>query len=178
MAGRWRVMTSVQAAGSDTASEAEFVLHVILGLMWICGWFGSRDTSQRAASSVHQAVLRIEKMWKTLKAAIMQEITAAEITMLDVGPGFVYNVATMDDMYMDTSSDATANQDNCRQQTLCPVGVGLQRDVSKRCEDGTMQIHREVILKPKVALASVLLNRESFPDTEDKMVLSTKGGKD
>ena len=98
-------MTSVPA-GSDTPSETEFVFHIIF---WNCGWFGSQDTSQRAKLSVHQAVLRIEKMWKTLKAVIMQKITAAEITMLDVGNGFNYN---MDDMYMDTSSDATANLDN------------------------------------------------------------------
>ena len=170
--------TSVQMKDSDAPSQARIVFYVILSLMWICGGFESEDTSQRANLSIKQAVLRVEKLWKTLKVAIMQEITAAEITMVNVDAGSDYDMATMDDMYVDTNVDATANPDDCRQQILCPVGVGLQRDVSKRSKDGTMQIHREIILKPKIALASVLppANGEPFPDTQpETMVL---GGKD
>jgi hypothetical protein len=65
-----------------------------------------------------------------------------------------YDAATMDDMYIDASSDVSTNPDNHeRQHKLCSVGgVGLQRDTSKRCKDGTMQINGEVILKPKIAV--------------------------
>ena len=160
----------------DAPSNAIHVYNDILGLMLICGWFGSQDISKSAKLSVKHAVLRVEKMWKTLKVAIMQEITAAEITMLAIGPGTDYNAATMDDMYIDASSDVTTNPDNHEQHILCPVGVGLQRDVSKRCEDGTMEINGEVILKPKIALASVLLKGESSSDTQ--MELSEMNGKD
>ena len=159
-------MTSVQTMNSDAPSKANFVFHIILGLMLICGGFGSQDTSQRAKVSVEQAVLRVEKMWKTLKAATMQEITAAEITMIAIGPGSGYNADKMDDMYLDASSDVITNLDNHEQHILCQVGVGLRRDVSKRSKDGTMQVNGEVILKPKIALASVLLKGEPSPDTQ------------
>ena len=171
-------MTSVQTWNSDTPSEARYVFKVILGLMWTCGWFGSRDTSQRAEQSIQQAVLRVEKMWKILKVAIMQEITAAEITMPGVDAGSKYNAATMDDMYMDASSDVITNPNSHEQQILCPVGVGLQRAVSKRCKDGTIQVIREVILKPKIALASVLIKGEPSRDTQKEMIASAMNGKD
>jgi hypothetical protein len=158
-------MTSTQTMSLDTPSQAGYVFHVISGLMAICGGFGSQDTSQRAKASVQQAVFRVEKMWKTLKVAIMQEITAAEITMLYIGAGTDYNTATMDDMYIDASSDMITNPEN-HEPILCSVGVGLQRYVSKRCKDGTIQIDGEVILKPKIALASVLLKGEPFLDTQ------------
>jgi hypothetical protein len=107
----------------------------------------------------------------------MQEITAAEITTLYIVAGSEYNAATMDDMYIDASSDVTTNHE--QQHILCPVGVGLQRDVSKRCKDGTMQINGEVILKPKIALASVLLKGEPSLDTQNlKEMLSATDGKD
>jgi hypothetical protein len=162
-------MTSAQTMSLDTPSQSNHVFHVILGLMVICGGFGSQDTSQRAKASVQQAVFQVEKMWKTLKAAIMQEITAADITMVAIDPGTDYNTATMDDMYIDASSDAITNSDK---HIFCSVGVGLQRHVSKRCKDGTIQINGEVILKPKIALASVLLKGEPFLDTQ--MVLDGK----
>ena len=171
-------MTSVQTMNSDTPSNASFVFNVIWGLMWICGGFGSQDTSQRAKLSVEQAVLRVEKMWKTLKVAIMQEITAAEITILAIRAGSNYNAVTMDDMYIDASSDVTTNPDNHKHRILCPVGVGLRREVSKRCKDGTMQINGEVILKPKIALASVLLKGEPSLDTQREMMLSATDEKD
>lgn len=167
-------MTSVQTMNSDTPTHAEFVLEVILGLMHICGWFKS-DTSQRATLAVQQAVFRVERMWKILKAAIMQEITAAEITIFNIAAGYGYNTAEMDDMYTDTSGDVTTNLDNGGQQILCTVGVGLQRGVSKRSENGTMEIHREVILKPKVALTSVLLSGESLDRQTDVMLSATDG---
>ena len=160
-------MTSVQTMNSDdTPSNAGYVVHVILSLMLICGGFASQDASQMAKVSVTQAVSRVEKLWKTLKTAIMQEITAAEITMIAITPGSDYNAAEMDDMYTDASCDEiTKNPDNHEQHILCSVGVGLQRDESKQCKDGTMQINREVILKPKIALPSVLLKVEPSPDT-------------
>ena len=170
-------MTSMQMMKSDTPSSAGFVSKVILGLMWICGGFRSQDTLQRAKLSVEQAVLRVEKMWKTLKVAIRQEITAAEIIMLAINPGSNYNAATMEDMYIDASSDVTTNPDSHEQHILCPVGVGLRRDVSKRCEDGTIQINGELILKPKIALASVLPKGEPSPDTQREMI-PARGGKD
>lgn len=165
-------MTSTQTMSSDTPSGADYVLQLISVLMVICGGFLSQDTSQRAKVSVQQAVLRVEKMWKTLKVAIKQGITTADITMVAINAGSDYNVATMDDMYIDTGSDVMTNPDNHEQHILCSVGVGLQRHVSKRCEDGTMQINGEVILKPKIALASVLLKEELSPDT--KMMLDGK----
>ncbi|KAF8802604.1 hypothetical protein BYT27DRAFT_7172654 [Phlegmacium glaucopus] len=171
VAGRWRVMTSAQTMNLDSPSQAGFVYHIILGLMCICGWFRS-DISQRVTLSIEEAVLRVERMWKTLKVAIMQEVTAAEIIIVYVGTGGNYDAANMDDMYMDTSGDAVMNQDNCEKLVLCTIGVGLNRGVSKRSENGTMQIHREVILKPKVALTSALL------DTQADIVLSATDGKD
>lgn len=163
-------MTSVHTMNTDATSQAGYVCHVILCLMCLCGWFRS-DISQRATLSVQEAVLRVERMWKTLKAAIMQEVTAAEITIVYPGAGVDYNAAKMDDMYMNTSSNATTNPDNCGQRVLCTIGVGLQREVSKRSENGTMKIHRELMLKPKVALASALL------DTQADLVLSATDGK-
>ena len=156
----------------DTPSQAEYVSNVILSLMLICGWFESQDIARRAKVSVQQAVMRIEKMWKALKVAIMQEITTAEITTIAVGPGSDYNAAKMDDMYIDASSDVMTNPDDghdSEQHILCPVGVGLQREVSKRCKDGTMQINGEVILKPKIALASVLLKGEPSSDMQMRL---------
>ena len=160
---------------SDAPSKAHYIFNLILALMRICGWFGSQETSQRARSSVEQAVSRVEKMWKTLKVAIMQEITAAEITMLAISAESEYNAVTMDDMYIDASSDVSGTLDNHGQRVLCQVGVGLQREVSKRCKDGTMQINGEVILKPKIALASVLLPVKGEPSPETQMM---PGGKD
>ena len=157
----------------DAPSNAVKVYNNILGLLWICGGFGSQDTTQRAKASVQQAVFRIEKMWKTLKTAVMQEITTADITMVAIGPEIKYNAAEMDDMYMDASSDVT-NPENHEQHILCSVGVGLQRDVSKRSKDGTMQINGEMILKPKIALASVLLKEEPSSSSDTQMMLDGK----
>ena len=152
---------------SDTPSNASHIYFIILSLMSICGGFVSQDAKQRAKLSAQQTVLRVEKIWETLKTAIMQEITATEITMISIGPGSDYNSAKMDDIYTDSSSDEiTMNPDNHEQQILCSVGVGLRRDESKQCKDGTMQINGEVILKPKIALPSVLLKVGPSPDTQ------------
>ena len=163
----------------DTPTNASHVYYVILSLMSICGGFASEDAKQRAKLSVQQAVLRVEEIWKTLKIAIMQEITTAEISMIAIGPGSDYNAAIMDDMYTDASSDEiTKNPDNHEQHILCSVGVGLQRKVSKRSQDGTIQINGEVILKPKIALPSVLLKVEPSPDTQMMDTQMMVDGKD
>lgn len=152
-------MTSVQTMNSSTPSRAKFVGSVILALMSICGWFKSQDTSRKATLDVEKCVLRVETMWKALKVVIKQEITAAEISVFGIDRSCKYDAATMDDAYMDTRSDGTTNPDKW---VLCTVGVGLRRDVSKRSENGKIEIYREVILKPKVALHSVLLGGSGY----------------
>ncbi|PPQ86016.1 hypothetical protein CVT25_001644 [Psilocybe cyanescens] len=60
----------------------------------------------------------------------------------------------MDNSYSDGVSDSVECDDGKRSHALCTVGMGLRKSVRNKGEP--LDSHMNVLLKPKVALSSVL----------------------
>jgi len=103
-------------------------------------------------------VERIEKMWSQLKKATKEGITNTDMEVFKIDPGLTFG-ENMEDVY-DEALGKTKNGEperRRREKILCTVGIGL-RKTSVKHEDGRAPlVQHDVLIKAKVALASVLL---------------------
>ena len=105
-------------------------------------------------------VERIERMWSQLKKAAMEGITNTDMEVFIVSAGSDFG-EIMEDMYDDVLGNTKSRnlEKRRREKILCSVGVGLRKSSVKH-EDGKAQVQQDILIKPKVALASVLLAAE------------------
>jgi hypothetical protein len=93
-----------------------------------------------------------------LKKATKEGITNTDMEVFNIEPGSTFG-ENMEDVY-DEALGKTKNGEPERRRrgkTLCTVGIGLRKSLVKHGESGEPLIQRDVLIKPKVALASVLL---------------------
>lgn len=161
IAGRWRAITCAQTRILSNETQRNQVIDTLLGLMCLCGWSISGPESQKIVVSLQQMVERIEKMWIQLKRATKEGITNTdmEVFIFDAEKPFGEG---MEDMYADALGRKLVEdvKGRRREKTLCTVAIGLRKTSVKRIEEGKPSIQGDVLIKPKVALASVLLEGE------------------
>ena len=106
-------------------------------------------------------VERIEKMWIQLKRATKEGITNTDMEVFTFDAGELFEEG-MEDMYADALGRKPVEdvKRRRRERTLCTVAIGLRKTSVKRIEGGEPTIQADVLIKPKVALASVLLEGE------------------
>ncbi|KAF8959253.1 hypothetical protein BDZ97DRAFT_1667426 [Flammula alnicola] len=157
IAGRWRAITSAQMSSFDTQAPASFAVDMLLSLLCLCGWSMTSQQSKKAVLSVQQMVFTIEKMWVQLKKATKEGITTADMEVFVIPTGSLFGEG-MEDTYADNSSGVVVDSGGQGKRILCTVGMGLRRTTIKRVEGGPSANKYEVLLKPKVALGSVLVD--------------------
>ena len=161
IAGRWRAITCTQTRILAGETRRNHVIDTLLGLMCLCGWSISGPDSQKVVISLQQMVERIEKMWIQLKRATKEGITNTDMEVFTFDAGELFEEG-MEDMYADALGRKPVEdvKRRRRERTLCTVAIGLRKTSVKRIEGGEPTIQADVLIKPKVALASVLLEGE------------------
>jgi glutamyl/glutaminyl-tRNA synthetase len=134
------------------------IIDMLLSLMCLCGWSISNQQSRKAVLSLKQKVESVERVWSQLKKATKENITNTDIEVFNVEPGSTFG-EHVEDVYDDTLGKTQNGEPErrCREKILCTVGIGLRKSLVKHEGGGAPLVQREVLIKPKVALASVLL---------------------
>jgi len=161
IAGRWRAITCAQTRILASETRRNHVIDTLLGLMCLCGWSISGPDSQKVVVSLQQMVERVEKMWIQLKRATKEGITNTDMEVFTFDAGEAFEEG-MEDMYADALGRKPVEdvKRRRRERTLCTVAIGLRKTSVKRVDGGKPTIQADVLIKPKVALASVLLEGE------------------
>ncbi|KDR69800.1 hypothetical protein GALMADRAFT_214887 [Galerina marginata CBS 339.88] len=155
VSGRWRAITSAQLRSSP--SDMGPVLDIIVTLLYLCGWSASSDDAKKSISTMQNKLQGLEKLQIQLKTATKEEITTADMEIYIHPPGDPFE-DHMEDTYAENVGDPIGGKDR---QLLCSVGMGLRKAVTKRSDSGQLKEQVDVLLKAKVALASVLLDTTS-----------------
>ncbi|KIM36861.1 hypothetical protein M413DRAFT_31264 [Hebeloma cylindrosporum] len=161
IAGRWRAITCAQTRTLSNVVQQNRVMDTLLGLMCLCEWSTSGPESQKVAGSLRQMIARIEDMCIRLKRATKEGITNTDMEVFIVEAGKQFD-ESMEDMYADALGKKPVEnvERRRREKTLCTVSMGLRKTSAKRIEGQKPSIQTDVLIKPKVALASVLLDGE------------------
>ncbi|KAF9473070.1 hypothetical protein BDN70DRAFT_900059 [Pholiota conissans] len=155
VAGRWRALTNAQLNSLKDDYPPNVVVDILLNMLFFCGWSASSDKAKKAMLLMQQMVFNIEKMANQIKVATKEGITTADLDVFVVQAGEPLKDG-MEDIYSDNAGwDAYSFQMN-NKRVLCTVGMGLRRTTVKLTEGRPPEYKGEILLKPKVALVSVL----------------------
>lgn len=135
--------------------STDFIIDLLLSLLYVCGWSSAHEQSKKAMLSVQNMIFTIGKMMTQLKVATKEGITTADMEVCAVTADSVFT-ANMEDVYAENSIAQVAAMGITGQRVLCTVGLGLRRIATKRNESGSIERREDILLRPKVALISVL----------------------
>lgn len=170
VSGRWRAITYSHIKALDNQTFSDEVLNMAIGLLCLCGWSLYSPRSQKVILAMQQMVKALEKLWQQLRSATKEGVTTADIDVFFIDFNRPYDDAEMEDMYVDTSSKSTT-QIAPEMHVLCTVGLGLKRTVMKRVAGRTPEKREDILIKPKVALKTILRDIASITDnTKGKQV--------
>lgn len=155
VAGRWRALTNAKLSVFKDDYPANVIVDILISMLFLCGWSTSSEKSKRAVLLMQQMVFNIEKMASQIKTATKEGITTADLDVFVIHSGSPLRDG-MEDVYADSASGDARNSETVNKRVLCTVGMGLRRTIVKRVEGRTPEYKEEILLKPKVALASVL----------------------
>ena len=172
MTGRWRSITYANMKTLDNPTHSDQVLDMAISLLCLCGWTLNSPRSQKAILSMQQMVKALEKLWIQLKSATKECITASDIDVSAIDFDKPYDEAKMEDSYRDTSGKSKA-QPPAGTRVLCTVAIGLKRTVIKPVEGKGAEKQEDIMIKPKVALESVL--RDINDIAPDKLRSPSRG---
>lgn len=142
----------------DSTTDKDAVVKILLALLRLCGSPMASLNSQETGLCLQQVVSTITDMWMKLRTAIHEGITTTELRVFHADSNAMYEDAVMNDIYADTEDVQKQGLGKETGHILCAVGMGLQRVFIKRNGDGTTSVQRNIILKARVALASVLFD--------------------
>jgi hypothetical protein len=115
---------------------------------------GHRDTRARLAAALEsrfgEALKRIAQVALRLRKAIGEDITSGDIAAFCVQGGAVFDPAKMEDGHGDGPGHGGETS-----RVLCATHLGLRR-AERVSRGGERVVEERVILKPKVALQSLL----------------------
>jgi hypothetical protein len=131
------------------------MIDILINMLFLWGWSASSEKSKKAVVLMQQMVSDIEKMGSQIKTATKEGITTADLDVITVNAGTSMREG-MEDVYADGSSRDSKSSETVHKRVLCTVGLGLRRTIVKQTEGRTPEYKEEILMKPKVALASVL----------------------
>jgi len=155
----------------DNLTHSDQVLDMAISLLCLCGWSLNSPRSQKAILSMQQMVKALEKLWIQLKSATKECITASDIDVSAIDFDKLYDETKMEDSYRDTSGKSNA-QPPAGTRVLCTVAIGLKRTVMKGVEGMAPEKQEDILIKPRIALESVL--RDISDITPDKLLSSSR----
>jgi len=145
---------TVGAAKIHETSSADRVVQTILAFLCVAGM--STSELRRAAEGLRERTKSIEELLLTLKYAIQEGITSADMEVYDVELPAKFDPQRMEVAYDD-------GENNNGDQVLCTVGLGLKKVVTKRVVESTrIDRSEEIMKKPDVVLQSLLEGSKNY----------------
>ncbi|KAF9473067.1 hypothetical protein BDN70DRAFT_997831 [Pholiota conissans] len=155
VAGRWRALTNAQLNPFKDDYPPNVVVDILVNMLFFCGWSSSSEKAKKAVLLMQQMVFNIEKMANQIKAATKEGITTTDLDVFVARAGEPLKDG-MEDIYSDNASVDAYSFQMSNKRVLCTVGMGLRRTTVKLTEGRPPEYKEEILLKPKVALVSVL----------------------
>ncbi|KIJ92016.1 hypothetical protein K443DRAFT_114234 [Laccaria amethystina LaAM-08-1] len=152
VAGRWRAMTQAQLRPSR--SYAPHIAEDLVNVLIVCGLSTSNSKYQIIIQDIKHRMSLLEKAALQLKIALKEGVTSVDIEPFYISTRAQFDPTNMDDAYGDSRMEARNRGDE--ERIMCTTDMGLRRVLTKRSVDGQVQSYYDVILKPKVVLASSL----------------------
>ncbi|EDR07864.1 uncharacterized protein LACBIDRAFT_298121 [Laccaria bicolor S238N-H82] len=153
VAGRWRAMT--QALLRPSRSYASYIAEDLVNVLIVCGKLSTSNSEyQVIIQDIKHRMSLLEKAALQLKVALKEGVTSVDIEPFYILTGARYDPTNMDDAYGDSRKESRNRRDG--EGIMCTTDMGLRRVLTKRSVDGQVQSYYDVILKPKVVLASSL----------------------
>ncbi|KAF9047808.1 hypothetical protein BJ165DRAFT_1403444 [Panaeolus papilionaceus] len=155
VAARWRVMTSNNVAkrALSTPNAKRDLFQAILGLLKMGGW--SRFDSE-GISAVNNSLGEIETLATKIKVAIGEYIMSCDMRLIASSPGDSFTQVSMENNY--PNGRRVQSRDLIGQEILCSLGLGLAKATNMSTDSGRYHSRDEILLKNKVALASIAFN--------------------
>ncbi|KAG0708568.1 hypothetical protein DFH29DRAFT_423639 [Suillus ampliporus] len=154
ISGRWRALTSAYAHNSREESQiiAAVTPHLVrhlTNIMLAAGCSAAPDVLRASVEKkLSDRIGLLVKLAMQLNKIVMEEITSADLKTVTVPGGFAYS-ADMEDAYVDGDPAIGGVR------VLCTTDLGLSR-ITRLATSGDKQWDRKLLLKPKVALETVV----------------------
>ncbi|KIK01074.1 hypothetical protein K443DRAFT_581866 [Laccaria amethystina LaAM-08-1] len=152
VAGRWRAMTQAQLKPSR--SYAPQIAEDLVNVLIVCGLSTSNSKHQIIIQDIKHRMSLLEKAALKLKVALKEGVTSVDIEPFYISTRAQFDPTKMDDAYGDSRKETRNRGDG--ERIMCTTDMGLRRVLTKRSVDGQVQSYYDIILKPKVVLASSL----------------------
>ncbi|EDR07695.1 uncharacterized protein LACBIDRAFT_298115 [Laccaria bicolor S238N-H82] len=149
--GRWRAMTQAQLRPSR--SYASHIAEDLVNVLIVCGLSTSNSEYQVIIKDIKHRMSLLEKAALQLRVALKEGVTSVDIEPFDISTRAQFDPTNMDDAYGDSRKERKRGDG---ERIMCTTDMGLRRVLTKRSVDGQVQSYYDVILKPKVVLASSL----------------------
>ncbi|KAF8901897.1 hypothetical protein CPB84DRAFT_1776958 [Gymnopilus junonius] len=169
IAGRWRAITSSHMQDTGYRQNPHIIFSSIAVLLILCGWSWESKGSQKVIPTMQKKISTIEEQCIRLKAAVKEGITTADMDIVYAVPGTEFG-ENMADSYADVTDGSAAVNTTRKELVLCTVGMGLQKTLIKRGAGREVTYQEDVLVKPKVALVSVLQEENHEESIRDKTI--------
>ena len=143
-----------QAQLRPSRSYAAHIAEDLVNVLIVCGLSTSNSKYQIIIQDIKHRMSLLEKAALQLKVALKEGVTSVDIGPFYISTGAPFDPTNMDDAYGDSRNETRNRGDG--ERIMCTTDMGLRRVLTKRSADGQVQSYYDVILKPKVVLASSL----------------------
>ena len=143
-----------QAQLRPSRSYASHLAEDLVNVLIVCGLPTSNSRYQVIIQDIKYRMLLLEKAALQLKVALKEGVTSVDIEPFDISTRAQFDPTNMDDAYGDSRKETRDRGDG--ERIMCTTDMGLRRVLTKRSVNGQVQSYYDVILKPKVVLASSL----------------------
>ncbi|EGO26438.1 hypothetical protein SERLADRAFT_463507 [Serpula lacrymans var. lacrymans S7.9] len=163
VSGRWRALTrahlqQLQREEPETLETlASSITNGLVDILVTAGCSAPINKIQEKLKTAFNTKIAVMvDLAIRLNRAIGEDITSGNMEVVAVSSAMPYDPAKMDNAYEDGQP-----QDSASIRVLCPTDLGLQR-LSKVSMTGEDEWDTKMLLKPKVAIESVVDSLEDF----------------
>lgn len=154
ISGRWRALTNAYASNREEsqliASAMPHLTAYFCNIMLAAGCSAAPDILRASVEKkLSDRIVLLFKLALQLNKIVMEEITSADLRTVTVPSETTYSVEQMEDAYVD-GDPATGGV-----RVLCTTDIGLMR-ITRMATSGEKQWDEKLLLKPKVALKTVV----------------------
>ncbi|KZT22436.1 hypothetical protein NEOLEDRAFT_1119465 [Neolentinus lepideus HHB14362 ss-1] len=156
VAGRWRSLTREHLRRAGNSEEAEyesFLSEVFTAIQLLCAATGCIEFSSSIGQTAQHNIGGIIQLALHLRNVMGEKITSCDFKTLLVDPGRPFESGWMEEDGADTSENQGYLSDS---RVICTTELGLLRSERISTEDGQTKDNEDVIMKPKVALQTLL----------------------
>ncbi|KAF8131809.1 hypothetical protein EV363DRAFT_1164450 [Boletus edulis] len=160
IAGRWRALTRAHVPSTsldDSQLAFQIATKIISGLGDILLTTGctapKADITSALTSKFAEKLASLVSLAMRVNKIVGEEVTSGDFDVLAVPPATAFDMSTMEDSYDDGRSAKAKGKNMSR--VLCATDLGLRKK-TRVGMTGDKQWETKILLKPKVALESVV----------------------